>query len=386
MPSASELIRKVDDNRSRKLDNKLGRNDPCWCGSGRKYKRCHMFRDSEERLPLEAIRSKADQASSFRTCLHPNASPEECGNLISAHTLQRSRVLKSIIGNDNHLMSFYPVHLDSKGKLIASRRGWKRAATFEAFCEFHDNDTFTELEKKPFQATPLQIFLVAYRAICWEYYQKVRATRAAPVFRDLVDRGVGTQFQQSAQSILKAQREGFEQGKADLVIVKCAMEDSLLSSEFSVYRMFEVLIDGPTSVVATGAITPNRTISGRSLQVLHDASKPTEWLSFGVDVSERGTSIVFLWSRNEQSPNTYMDEVLNLTDSELLAFVPQFFFAHCENTYFSESWWNSIVKKDRDFLSDLMSISNPYYYTPPYNLERRTTEWGLIHQNEISTT
>lgn len=21
--------------------DKLGRNDPCWCGSGRKYKKCH---------------------------------------------------------------------------------------------------------------------------------------------------------------------------------------------------------------------------------------------------------------------------------------------------------------------------------------------------------
>ncbi|QDG54899.1 hypothetical protein FIV42_15505 [Persicimonas caeni] len=24
---------------------KLGRNDPCWCGSGRKYKRCHLKSD-----------------------------------------------------------------------------------------------------------------------------------------------------------------------------------------------------------------------------------------------------------------------------------------------------------------------------------------------------
>ena len=24
---------------------KLGRNDPCWCGSGKKYKRCHMKSD-----------------------------------------------------------------------------------------------------------------------------------------------------------------------------------------------------------------------------------------------------------------------------------------------------------------------------------------------------
>jgi preprotein translocase subunit SecA len=24
---------------------KLGRNDPCWCGSGKKYKRCHLRAD-----------------------------------------------------------------------------------------------------------------------------------------------------------------------------------------------------------------------------------------------------------------------------------------------------------------------------------------------------
>ncbi len=26
---------------------KLGRNDPCWCGSGRKYKACHMAFDEK---------------------------------------------------------------------------------------------------------------------------------------------------------------------------------------------------------------------------------------------------------------------------------------------------------------------------------------------------
>ena len=26
----------------------LGRNDPCWCGSGKKYKKCHLSDESEE--------------------------------------------------------------------------------------------------------------------------------------------------------------------------------------------------------------------------------------------------------------------------------------------------------------------------------------------------
>jgi len=27
---------------------KLGRNDPCWCGSGKKYKKCHMGSDESD--------------------------------------------------------------------------------------------------------------------------------------------------------------------------------------------------------------------------------------------------------------------------------------------------------------------------------------------------
>jgi preprotein translocase subunit SecA len=31
---------------------KLGRNDPCWCGSGKKYKLCHYRQDQMERQPV----------------------------------------------------------------------------------------------------------------------------------------------------------------------------------------------------------------------------------------------------------------------------------------------------------------------------------------------
>ena len=35
---------------------KLGRNDPCWCGSGKKYKKCHMESDQRK---LSRIRAKS---------------------------------------------------------------------------------------------------------------------------------------------------------------------------------------------------------------------------------------------------------------------------------------------------------------------------------------
>lgn len=40
---------------------KLGRNDPCHCGSGKKYKKCHEASDdAKESADLAAIQAKAD--------------------------------------------------------------------------------------------------------------------------------------------------------------------------------------------------------------------------------------------------------------------------------------------------------------------------------------
>jgi len=38
----------------------LGRNDPCWCGSGKKYKQCHM-RSDEGHAPVGGGQTQAAQ-------------------------------------------------------------------------------------------------------------------------------------------------------------------------------------------------------------------------------------------------------------------------------------------------------------------------------------
>ena len=35
-------------------DIKLGRNDSCWCGSGKKYKHCHLEIDAKKRSVIMA--------------------------------------------------------------------------------------------------------------------------------------------------------------------------------------------------------------------------------------------------------------------------------------------------------------------------------------------
>jgi uncharacterized protein YecA (UPF0149 family) len=46
--SLSEVRAEVDRQQSEGPKKKPGRNDPCWCGSGKKYKNCHMAADGRK--------------------------------------------------------------------------------------------------------------------------------------------------------------------------------------------------------------------------------------------------------------------------------------------------------------------------------------------------
>jgi uncharacterized protein YecA (UPF0149 family) len=35
------VVEPSNNQQSKSNDNKIGRNDPCWCGSGKKWKHCH---------------------------------------------------------------------------------------------------------------------------------------------------------------------------------------------------------------------------------------------------------------------------------------------------------------------------------------------------------
>ncbi len=42
----------------RKSGPELGRNDPCWCGSGKKYKNCHMKSDQKQGATPQRVAAK----------------------------------------------------------------------------------------------------------------------------------------------------------------------------------------------------------------------------------------------------------------------------------------------------------------------------------------
>lgn len=72
--------------------------------------------------------------------------------------------------------------------------GLKQASTFTGFCGRHDDVTFAPLEKRPFEGTDEQIFLLAYRVLCLELFLKRADMESTPAKREF-DRGRGVEDQ-----------------------------------------------------------------------------------------------------------------------------------------------------------------------------------------------
>jgi SEC-C motif len=55
------------------MTQKLGRNDPCWCGSGKKYKKCHIDRKDQEAVRSWEVDAHFRKRRDKGECLHIGA-------------------------------------------------------------------------------------------------------------------------------------------------------------------------------------------------------------------------------------------------------------------------------------------------------------------------
>jgi hypothetical protein len=338
---------------------KLGRNDPCWCGSGKKYKKCHLDRHKEVPPAAHQVTNLFNSASQ-RMCLHPEASPQVCTAVINAHTVQRARVLGAIIDDTNHVLSFHSRY-GKLGKEGPFRVGWRNASTITGFCSHHDSTTYSALEAVPFTATPQQCFLHMHRSICHELFAKLSALDASSAMVQTLDRGASQEKQQSIQSVLATHVLGLQHGVEDLRRTKSRLDAALLSRDYSVVRSVAFSFRGALNVAASGAFTPDLDIDGRRLQSLSDLSSSIEGMTASSEVLSDGCSLVLCWLADQTAPRLFVESLLRLDAARLGAFLPQLLFLHLENTYFSSVWWSSLTREAQEAVRRQAGNPNPYY-------------------------
>lgn len=340
---------------------KIGRNDPCWCNSGKKYKNCHLNRQQEEPAAEGFLRHRLQKEFSWNKCLHPLASENTCGKIIKAHTLQRGSVLKKIVNKSNHVCSFYPLQRDeSDFPILNTKIGWKRASTFTGFCDKHDNQTFAEIEKKEYCGSKMQNFLVGYRALCHEHYQKISSLNSHEFLSEYLDKGFKFDEQVVVQEFLSVMNAGVRKGLQDLKRCKKIYEKALLTGDITNFRSCSIFFDGNLSIASTGMVSPDFDFLGNRIQNLSNPESTIDNMFFGILSTQSGGAIVFSWPSNFVICDKFVNSLIGLDFKRIPNLIVEFMFGYIENTYFAESWWKSLNKRKQLRIKRL--AGTPFFY------------------------
>ncbi|MDB9741858.1 SEC-C domain-containing protein [Akkermansiaceae bacterium] len=348
----------------------FGRNSPCWCGSGRKYKHCHDGRAEESAIPTWLIGKAMKKAFSAKTCLAPTSSLPECVEKIcKAHTIPKSLSLKSI-AREGMVYGFdfkFDVVVKNEGKLVPQLVHINKASVFTGFCQKHDNDLFADVEKKKIIPSDSQCFLLAYRAIAREFYTKSAALGLSD-FTETLDSGRDVFSQMRIQSMLGAQKEGLDKGLEDLKQRKLMLDEIYVDKLWSRMKSLVFRLSGPPPVMVSGAINPDFDFNGAKLQNLGDLDLLPDILAVNSFFDgDAGYIVLSFFDVGESPSRRLVASLLERSEKESLALMVQYILKSFENIFISPNWWEGQSDERSKRISKLFQSSVSYTEMPSAN-------------------
>jgi hypothetical protein len=333
---------------------KIGRNDPCWCGSGLKFKKCHAERKDLGRINPYDIEKKIIKSFSARYCLHPDARVGRCkGEIVRAHTVQRSGGLDAVAEN-HHVYGFKPSFSGfskNDGFIPPELIGVRKASTFTGFCGYHDAETFAPIERQPFHGTPEQCFLHSYRALCREVFTKKAAFDSNDLLRDM-DKGCSTEIQRIIQNLLSIDKKASEKSLTNIEAIKSNFDKRLMNQDYDDINRCIFYFDKVPQIVCCGGFAPVFDLQGRKLQDLGDLDKSLEILFLTIfPTGPQGAAILTWLPGPSDVCLEFVKSMWRFGAAKIPDSLGRMATEHLENTFFTPSWWDSLSESQRNTIT-----------------------------------
>lgn len=336
----------------------MERNEPCWCGSGKKWKNCHRNRHLQKKVPIGKLQHKILLNQKHGVCLHPEASKDTCSNkIIKAHTVQRSGGLREIAEN-GHVLSekkAFENRLKNKGEISPKPLGIGEASTFMGFCSAHDNSLFEPIESNSFALNHQAAFLLSFRAIAYEYLTKKNSIQSVEIQREL-DKGETFQRQVYIQEQLHAYLAGTLLGMQDLKKWKNEYDQKYIEQNYSLMSHYAIEFDEALPLVCSGGFHPEVDFNGNQLQRIGHSDANFEHICINISAIGNKSFLVFGWHGTEDGPaEQFVKSFKTINNSEKANAALILAVEQIENTYFRPSWWHNLSPKDKRHLVNRMN-------------------------------
>ena len=337
------------------MSKQPGRNDPCWCGSGKKYKRCHYRRDRKDPPSTQEVVETLKKSLNKRECLHPEA-PKHCeGKIIKAHTIQRNGGLSKIARDGKVYALFTKVRLQETG-LVMKLQGIGQASVFTGFCQYHDNMLFRPIEDQPLETSQRHALLLTFRAISRELYAKERAYELIP-YNKSMDRGKDLLTQYAIQENQSLYGLGVETGLRDLRHYKALLDNAILTENCSNVYYYAIILDRIPDAMCSGAISPECDFQGNVLQDLMKLDSILDSMAFSLLATDKGGIAYFAWITEGVKNRQFIASLHSLSDDEVVHAILRFTFEYFENTYISPVWWEELPERTQRKLIERFEAS-----------------------------
>ena len=323
-----------------------GRNEPCWCGSEKKFKKCHLNREHEK--PMERQDFERQTKKHTKACCAETLNDGLCSKkIIKAHTISKSGSLKQIAGN-GHVMgtkTSLSELISTEGSLVIKKVGINDASTFTGFCSYHDKELFTALEDQKITLSNEQLFLLAYRSTNRELYAKREQLKSVEFMR-VSDRGQPHHIQQFIQTQARLQESGIKLALDELSSIKNEMDRLLLSKKFDEMNHLVIEVSNVPDVLVSGSTQPEFDFSGARLQRLGIHDGKLSHLIYNAISYENKGCFVFSWmNAHNEICKKFIDSFMSLPPQNLSTALVKYCYTFCENTWASPVWWDALDER-----------------------------------------
>lgn len=351
------------------MRRKLGRNDPCWCGSGKKYKHCHLGHKEKRPLNIWQAEQQLSKIYSSKECLAPDALKSECSSVVKAHTVDRSGSLQQIARKGHvYNLTFTPSRMkESNGKSIPQLVGINVASTFSGFCKYHDNAIFSKIEDILFQASPEQCFLLAYRALARELFMKRAQVKSLSLMEKII-RDKPPPQQLFYREYMDPYAKGVRLGLRDVLHHKSLYDKTLLSGDFSKVQACVLELSRPPLVMCSAAVSPEYDFNKNELpnRIGVDIQQIPYYITFSSFCRGDKGFIVFTWlSDSELSCRMFIESLISIPHDRLTDALVRFFFEYSENLHISPDWWDNLTPEKQNALINKMTNSARFDWDRP---------------------
>lgn len=336
---------------------KRGRNELCWCRSGKKYKKCHLNREGQKEINVYELEQKMLAELREGYCSYPAPSSDNpCSATITkAHTVQKNGGLAAI-AEAGHVLTVKPVMkemIKTEGNPQPRKIGVKLASVFPGFCSNHDSAIFKPIEGKTLTLKTETAFLFSYRAVAYERFSKEAHHRSTLNSRE-ADRGMPFWKQSVIQSLLHDTIIGLKIGMRDVNRWKDQFDSQLLSGLHHDFHFVAIRFDRILPIVACGAFHPEFDLNGKRLQQLGQDKFVLDHVTLTVTTFEENTVVVFGWIGPPNGPaRTLVKSFLATDDSRKADALVRLLFIHTDNVFLRPSWWAALPKSSQKVLNDM---------------------------------